>query len=99
MERKDGVIKTHFGVTYGEWVGLAVIVIAVIASYAVLGETVKNNSEKIKAVGETHKESRQEIIQLIKDSEGRMETHVRESEQRTRGDIRELRQIIIRQGQ
>ena len=38
---------------------------------------------------------RRELIDQIRESEGRMQQQIRESEGRTRGDIYELRQILL----
>jgi hypothetical protein len=99
VDRKtEGSVKTFLGVTNGEWIGLAGMVVMFVASYAVLADNVGDNAELSKKNEAAIEVMREEVTQKIQESEERTALDIRESEQRTRGDIRELRQIMLQNG-
>lgn len=106
VERRKIGARSVFGVTYGEWIGLVVLVSAAIAAYAVRGDTILDNEERSKkneaAVQELHGKivtevqlseirTRQEVQRSLEE----MQRSMLQSEQRTREDFRELRQFIL----
>lgn len=99
-ERKTESPPTFLGVTNGEWIGLAVMVIAFSTSYAVTADNVKDNTATSEENAQQIQAIRKEVRQEIKESEERTEQHINDSEQRTRSDIRdlrlEIRQILLR---
>jgi hypothetical protein len=96
MERKtDCKLPTFLGVTNGEWIGMAAIMIGLIYNYAVMGADVANNSELTKKHEAELDLVREELTDKIQESEQRTGEQIKESERRTRGDIRELRQIML----
>jgi len=80
--------NTKFGLTAGEWVMIAIAVSGALTSFAVVSDDVKDNKE---AIAEIKKNTEKQIG----DVEDRLTIQIKQSEIRTREDIRELRDVLI----
>lgn len=87
--------NTFLGITNGEWIGIAVLVIGAAVSYGAFSADIKDARSTAKDNETAIAKMRDHNEQQINGLRVELLEQIRASENRTREDIRELRKVII----